>query len=367
MSGLQFARPGRSTFTRTCTVAFCRLASGRDQIDDAVVRVVGVGVGHDPAGLVSRADLGEIVLADVEVDPQITQSRRSTSRTPWRRVVADEPGGDELADFDIAGQHRGVERRALMIGVVLGRPVRQHQCRLRSCSDHAPLGVDLLVPRADAWRDRACCRSASTCACAGCRPAPLASSICWRETALVASSSARRLRLVFATASSASDLRERRLRATAISCGRDARRRARRVWPWRCRAGPAAPSTRALVLVVLEAAPGSCPRLDGVAHFDADPRHLARRPCWRVRSCAPPSTYPVALSVIVPPARRPRSGRGRRAPPAARRGGGRTRSRRRAGFDGGDHARPPGPARPVEHAGTSRCGVVPSRVARSRV
>ena len=58
-----------------------------------------------------RRHLGKIILAHIQIHPQVIQIR-DRKHIPFRPAIADKSGGDEFADFDVSFQHGRIHRRA---------------------------------------------------------------------------------------------------------------------------------------------------------------------------------------------------------------------------------------------------------------
>ena len=83
------------------------IGHGRNQRDDAGIFAIRIRIGGDPARLIHR-NLGEIILADVELHEKIAQVGEGNDK-PLGSAVADETGGDKFADFDIPFENCGIK------------------------------------------------------------------------------------------------------------------------------------------------------------------------------------------------------------------------------------------------------------------
>ena len=137
-------RPGLPTFTFTCTVAFWRLASGEISLmKPSYLRSGKASVVTTPC--CRGVQLGEIVLADVELHFQIVQIGQR-DHVALGAAIAHETGGDEFALLHGALQNRAGHRRADDGVARLRLGVGHHA---RACSHLAAQRIDLLLARAE--------------------------------------------------------------------------------------------------------------------------------------------------------------------------------------------------------------------------
>src|SRR5262249_9133153 len=110
---------------------------------EAVVFAVGIGVGGDYAG-VARMELGEVVLADVELYFQVVEIGHGDN-VALGALVADESGGDEFALFHVALADGAGDGRANDGVIQIGLRDRHGAAGLLYL---AAQRIDLLLPRA---------------------------------------------------------------------------------------------------------------------------------------------------------------------------------------------------------------------------
>ena len=139
ISGRRYSS-GFAIFTLTCTVAFCRFASGEISLmKPSYLRSGKASVVTVPCWLALQ--LGEIVLADVELHFEIVEVGQR-DHVAFGAAVADETGGDELALLHRALQDGAGDGRADDGVGEVGLGIGDHAPGLL---DLAAQGVDLLL------------------------------------------------------------------------------------------------------------------------------------------------------------------------------------------------------------------------------